>query len=241
MATNEAAQIKQQLALAIQCNEEISFADFCWAGNEFLQQQFLSLLSQSGQIEGRVIYIWGVPGSGKSHLLQAGCQASAQEGASTIYLPLKLLHTWAPAVLEGMSEHDWVAVDDVEEIAGNPAWEEALFHLYNQIQIRNKILIIAGQVPPRQTRWHLADLRSRLTHALILQIHELSDENKINILQGHALQRGLDLSKQVGHYILSRCARNMHDLLNILDRLDHASLVEQRKLTLPFVKNILGV
>ena len=74
-----------------------------------------------------------------------------------------------------------------------------------------------------------------------MQIHELKDEDKINTLQEHAKKRGLELSKSVGHYILNRCARNMHDLQTVLDRLDHASLVAQRKLTIPFVKDVLGV
>ena len=73
------------------------------------------------------------------------------------------------------------------------------------------------------------------------RFRELKDEDKINTLQEHAKKRGLELSKSVGHYILNRCARNMHDLQTVLDRLDHASLVAQRKLTIPFVKDVLGV
>lgn len=222
----------------MQRNDEASFADFCWAGNELLQQQIL--ISLPGKKE-YLFYVWGVPGSGKSHLLQATCQAMAQTGQLVAYLPLKLLHNWDPAILEGMSEHALVAVDDIDTIAGNKAWEEALFHLYNRLQAQHNTLIVTGQVPPVFTTLRLADLRSRLTCALILQIHELSDEDKINTLQEYAKKRGLELPKSVGHYILSRCARNMHDLQAVLDRLDHASLVAQRKLTIPFVKDILAV
>lgn len=222
----------------MQRNDEASFADFCWAGNELLQQQIL--ISLPGKKE-YLFYVWGVPGSGKSHLLQATCQAMAQTGQLVAYLPLKLLHNCDPAILEGMSEHALVAVDDIDTIAGNKAWEEALFHLYNRLQAQHNTLIVTGQVPPVFTTLRLADLRSRLTCALILQIHELSDEDKINTLQEYAKKRGLELPKSVGHYILSRCARNMHDLQAVLDRLDHASLVAQRKLTIPFVKDILAV
>lgn len=238
MAAKESSQIKQQLALAMQCNDEASFADFCWAGNELLQQQILSSLPEKKE---HLFYVWGVPGSGKSHLLQAACQAMAQTDHLVAYLPLKLLHNWDPAILEGMAEHALVAVDDIDMVAGNKAWEEGLFHLYNHLQGRQNTLLITGQVPPALTPMHLADLRSRLTYALILQIHELNDDNKITTLQQYAKKRGLELPTSVGHYILSRCERNMHDLQTILDRLDHASLVAQRKLTIPFVKDILGV
>ena len=113
--------------------------------------------------------------------------------------------------------------------------------MYNRLHAQHNTLIVTGQVPPALTKLHLADLRSRLTYALILQIHELKDEDKISTLQAHAKKRGLELSKSVGHYILNRCARNMHDLRTVLDRLDHASLVAQRKLTIPFVKDVLGL
>ncbi|MCX7118739.1 MAG: DnaA regulatory inactivator Hda [Legionellales bacterium] len=238
MATKDFSQIKQQLALAMQCNDEASFADFCWTGNELLQQQILSSLPEKKE---HLFYVWGLPGAGKSHLLQAACQAMAQAGHAVAYLPLKLLRNWDPAILEGMADHSLVAVDDIEQIAGHSAWEEALFHLYNRLHVQHNTLIITGQVPPVSTTLHLADLRSRLTYALVLQIHELKDEDKINTLQEHAKKRGLELSKSVGHYILNRCARNMHDLQTVLDRLDHASLVAQRKLTIPFVKDVLGV
>jgi DnaA-homolog protein len=238
VAAKDSSQIKQQLALAMQRNDEASFADFCWAGNELLQQQILISLPEKKE---HLFYVWGVPGSGKSHLLQATCQAMAQTGQLVAYLPLKLLHNWDPAILEGMSEHALVAVDDIDTIAGNKSWEEALFHLYNRLQAQHNTLIVTGQIPPVFTTLRLADLRSRLTCALILQIHELSDEKKINTLQEYAKKRGLELPKSVGHYILSRCARNMHDLQAVLDRLDHASLVAQRKLTIPFVKDILAV
>ncbi len=222
----------------MQCNDEASFADFCWTGNELLQQQILPLESEKKE---RCFYVWGAAGSGKSHLLQAACQAMSHARHSVVYLPLKLLQQWDPAILEGMEDHTLVAIDDVDHIAGNRVWEEALFHVYNRIQAQQSILLMTGQTAPTLTAIHLPDLRSRLSCAMILQIHELGDDDKINTLQDHAKKRGLDLPTSVGQYILNRCARNMHALQDILDRLDHASLVAQRKLTIPFVKNILGV
>lgn len=238
MATKGFSQIKQQLVLTVPFNDETSFADFCWTGNELLQQQILSILPEKKE---RLFYLWGSAGSGKSHILQAACQAMSLVGHAVAYLPLKLLQDWDPAILEGMADHDLVAVDDIDAIAGNDAWEEALFHLYNRLQTQQNILLVTGQVPPAVMPIRLPDLRSRLAFALVLQIHELSDDDKIHTLQGHAKKRGLELPTSVGQYIINRCARNMHDLQAILARLDHASLVAQRKLTIPFVKEVLEV
>ena len=237
MASKDFSPIKQQLALAMQCKDEASFDDFCWTGNELLRHQILCSLPEKKEL---FFYIWGNSGSGKSHLLQAICRSVKPEHTAA-YLPLDLLKEWDPAVLEGMAEHAVVAIDDIDQIAGQSGWEEALFHLYNQLQAHHHTLVVSAQLPPGVVPLQLADLRSRLTHALILQIQELSDENKINTLQDYAKKRGLELPNAVGHFILSRCARNMHDLQAVLDRLDHASLVAQRKLTVPFVKDVLGI
>ncbi|MDA9272158.1 DnaA regulatory inactivator Hda [bacterium] len=227
-----------QLPLAIQLNDEATLADFCWGNNALLHQQLLSTLQGEGD---RLIYLWGVTGSGKSHLLQACCQAinSAQ---SASYLPLKILHEWGPQVIEGLDEQTLIAIDDIESIANDAAWEESLFHLYNRIRDQEKsTLIISSQMPPANSPLRLPDLRSRLSWGLVMQINELNDSEKVNRLKSRAKKRGFDLPTSVGQFLLNRCARNMHDLDTLLNHLDEASLIAQRKITIPFVKHILGI
>lgn len=230
--------MNRQLALAVQLNHEATFADFCWGDNALLQQQLQQALQGFGE---RFIYLWGVSGSGKSHLSQACCQA-VNENQSAIYLPLKTLHEWGPQVIEDIDDQTLISIDDIDQIATNTAWEEALFHLYNRIRDNGKTtLIITGTLPPSHSPIRLLDLRSRLAWGLVIQLNELRDEDKIHTLQLHARKRGFELSRSVGQFLLTRCARNMHDLHTLLNRLDEASLVAQRKITIPFVKRILGI
>lgn len=227
-----------QLPLAIQLNDEATLTDFCWQNNTLLQQQVLSTLNGSNE---RLIYLWGVNGCGKSHLLQACCQiVSEQQTAS--YLPLKILNEWGPQVLEGLDEQKLIAIDDIDTIAQDSLWEEALFHLYNRIRDQEKnILIISGQLPPPQSSLKLPDLRSRLSWGLVMQLHELEDDDKIKTLTARAYKRGFELPPSVSQFLLNRCARNMHDLDKLLNQLDEASLIAQRKITIPFVKRVLGL
>ncbi len=228
----------RQLALAIQLNDEATFADFCWGDNDLLHLQLQQTLQGEGE---RLYYIWGCSGSGKSHLLQAICQ-SVDSHQSSIYLPLKILQEWGPQVIEGLNEQSIICIDDINSIAGQINWEEALFHLYNRVRDAGQgILIITGSIPPTQIELKLADLRSRLCWGLIWQVHELSDEDKVKTLQLHAHKRGFELPLSVGQFLLSRCSRNMHDLHVLLNKLDQASLIAQRKITIPFVKEILAL
>ncbi len=230
--------MNRQLALAIQLNTEANLADFFWGGNALLQQQLQHTLFDNGE---RLLYLWGVAGSGKSHLLQACCLA-VNSTQSAIYLPLDVLNEWGPQVIDGVDEQSLICIDDIDAIAGNAAWEEALFHLYNRIRDNgNTTLIVTGKQPPANLPISLPDLRSRLSWGLVIQVNELNDHDKINTLQLHAHKRGFELPTSVGQFLLNRSARNMHDLHSLLNRLDEASLIAQRKITIPFVKNILGI
>lgn len=230
--------MNRQLALAIQLNDEATLTDFCWGSNQLLQQQISNCIEGIGE---RLITIWGSAGCGKSHLLQACCQAlNAQK--TTIYLPLQILKEWGPESIEGVDEHGLIAIDDIDLIAGDSAWEEALFHLYNKVRDNDQtILIISSSQPLTATKIALADLQSRLSWGLVIQLNELSDELKIKTLQQYSKKRGFEFPLSVGQFLLSRCARNMHDLQRILNRLDEASLAAQRKITVPFVKSILKI
>jgi DnaA family protein len=228
--------MNRQLALAIQLNDEATLSDFNWKNNEMLQQQLQETLRCEGE---RFLYLWGTHGSGKSHLLQGCCQAMSLT-QSAIYLPLALLKEWGPQALEGIEEQTLVCIDDIDAIAQDPLWEEALFHLYNRIKDQEHgILIMSGRQPPAQSEIRLSDLRSRLAWGLVIQINELDDEEKISTLKLYANKRGFSLPDSVGQFLLNRCSRNMHDLHHLLDRLDAASLAAHRKITIPFVKSIL--
>ncbi|ASQ44840.1 DnaA regulatory inactivator Hda [Legionella clemsonensis] len=229
--------MNQQLALAIQLNDEATLNNFCWDNNPLLKQQIERCLSGTGE---RLLTLWGNSGCGKSHLLQACCQAL--NGQTTIYLPLQILKEWGPESIEGVDKHNYVAIDDIDLIAGDAAWEEALFHLYNKVRDNeDTTLIISSGQPLTAIKINLPDLRSRLSWGLVMQLHELNDELKIKTLQLHAQQRGFKLPVSVGQFLLNRCGRNMHDLQITLHQLDEASLAAQRKITIPFVKSILNI
>jgi len=227
-----------QLPLAIPLNEEATFADFYWGDNLALQAHLEASLTGSGE---RQIYLWGQPGAGKSHILQACCQR-LDASFPAIYLPLSTLKTYGPEVIEGLHAQMLLCIDNVDAIANDARWEEALFHLYNRIRDEGTgVLIFAGHHSPRNNALQLPDLKSRLAASLVVQVHELSDDNKVDVMRHQARKRGLELPLGVGQFLVKRCARNMHDLHALLNQLDEASWIAQRKLTIPFIKAILDI
>ena len=230
--------MNQQLALAIQLNDEATLDDFHWGENLLLQQHLTMLLEH--QNHKRFVYLWGIPGSGKSHLLQACCQA--YKHGQAIYLPLRLLKDLGPQVMDNLDEQALICIDDIDAIASCSNWEETLFHLYNRVHDNeHSKLIISSQTPPASSTIQLADLKSRLGWGLVIQLHELSDNDKIETIQHHAQKRGFELPTGVMQFLIHRCDRNMHDLHHLLNRLDETSLAAQRKITIPFVKHVLNL
>ncbi len=228
----------KQLPLSIHLNNQLTLDNFCWGDNALLRQAVFKLFEEKE----RFLYLWGESGTGKSHLLQACCQAENTNKHYAMYLPLHILKMSGTDCLVDLEQFHLVAIDDIDIIAGDPAWEEALFHLYNRVRDNYKTrLIISATVAPNLLPIQLPDLQSRLGWGLSLPIKSLSDEHKIATLRKMAWHQGIDLSDKVAYFLMSRCSRNMHDLTKLLYKLDHASLAAKRKITVPFVKKTLNV
>ncbi len=223
-----------QLTLDIGLRDGATFALFEPGAN-------LPLVAALEAAEEPFLFLWGPVGCGRTHLLQAACHHHASQGGSPVYLPLPaLVAQGAVAMLEGLEQLGLICLDDLEAVAGEPIWERALFNLYNRARAAGTRLIAAAASPPQTLPIALPDLRSRLAWGPVFQLQELDDAGKIAALRRRAAGRGLELPEEVGQWLLRRCERDLPSLLLQLDRLDHASLAAQRRLTIPFVRSVLG-
>nr|WP_303900953.1 DnaA regulatory inactivator Hda [Thiohalomonas denitrificans] len=187
------------------------------------------------------LFLWGSSSSGRSHLLQAACQGMSGGGGGAVYLPLSDNVELAPEMLEGLETMALVAVDDLQQVAGDTEWELGLFHLYNRARESGCRIIVAADAPPGALGILLPDLRSRLGWGPVYQLLPLADGDKRTALQLRARRRGMALSDEVANYILQRSPRDLHSLFSMLEHLDRASLAAQRRLTIPFVREQLAV
>ena len=185
-------------------------------------------------------WLWGPGGSGKTHLLQAACRAAESKALNAGYLPMDQLVRHGPEVLEGWQDRDLLAMDRIESIAGSPAFEAALFKLFNELHAAGGKLLIASQSAPTTLPVKLADLKSRLAWGVIYQLERLNDDQCVAALQLRARHRGLEMPDATARYLMRRLPRDIATLCDWLDRLDSASLAAQRRLTVPFVKVVLG-
>lgn len=198
-----------------------------------LNAEILSALRGSSR---EPVWLWGNPGCGKTHLLQAACAAAGEAAA---YLPLDRSLGLPPEALKGFESCHLLCVDDVDQAAGNLAWEEALFRLFNEASELRSRIIFAARSAPRRIDWRLDDWRSRAAACIVYHLRELDDTGRADALRLRAAQRGLDLPAETLEYLLKRMPRDLRSLFQILDELDEASLVAQRRLTIPFIRDAL--
>lgn len=225
----------QQLPLGMTLGSDLTFDTLVTTPNIEALEAVRSALRANGQL----VYVWGEAGSGRSHLLQALVRDAGEHERRAALLPLAERAAWQPEILEGWDGLDVVALDDIDAIEHDMDWERALFNLFNAVRDAGCSLVVSASGPPGGLDMLLPDLRSRLGSMLVYQWHALDDEGRLQALQTKARARGMELPNETGQWLLSRKSRDMHFLADVIDRLDHASLAAQRRLTIPFIREVL--
>lgn len=230
--------MNDQLVLGLQLRDSARFSNFVAGNNRELLEQLerLAALTEAGQL-----FVWGAPGTGKTHLLQAVCHRVTNQNRTAAYLSLDDTAGLPPELLQGWENHALVCLDNIQAIAGQAGWEEAVFHLYNRLRESRHSLVVSASLAPGQLPLRLADLRSRLGAGLVYQLQALDDESSLQALQLRARLRGFELPEDTGRYLLKRVPRDLPALMNLLEQLDAASMVAQRRLTIPFTKTVLDL
>ncbi|PNS09387.1 DnaA regulatory inactivator Hda [Solilutibacter silvestris] len=219
-----------QLPLALATRADRRFGDFVGAAARILADGI-----DAG--DQRAWLLTGPAGVGKTHLLMATHAAHPQGSA---YLALPQVAGSLADVAPMFEQHRLLALDGLEALIGHRDDEVALFDLHNRVLDHGGQLLYAARSPPEQLAFALPDLRSRLTQATRLPLSPLDETQRSELLRARAAQRGLVLDDAAAEWLMRRCERDLGSLMDVLDRLDHASLAAQRRLTVPFLREVLG-
>lgn len=238
--TTSCLQTPTQYSLDIALPKFATFETFIDASDSQLLS-VLKQLSQPSSTEPRQYFLWGAVGTGKTHLLQAICNHQVNTSQNAIYLPMKELVDQQAAIFNDMHQLDVVCIDDVDAVLGNKEWDRQLFLLINELRANNKSIVMTAAHNPHEAPVSFPDLASRLVWGPVYKLNVLSDNGKSCAIQEHAKVRGLEVSTEVCSFLLKRFPRDLNKLIGLLDKLDKESLVQQKKVTVPFVKTVLNL
>jgi DnaA family protein len=185
------------------------------------------------------LYLWGERGCGKTHLLQAACRLVSERGGLSAYLPLAELLALPTDILEGLENMDLVCLDDLQSISHLDSWELAIFNLYNLLKDNKIPLLLAATVPPVNLNV-LDDVVSRLNSGGVYRLEKLPETDQCQLLQAYAAELGLILPSAVGLYFIHQ-NKDLKSMIDWLEQLDGLAIGKKRRLTLPFVKDVLNI
>ncbi|WP_086933250.1 DnaA regulatory inactivator Hda [Agarilytica rhodophyticola] len=223
-----------QLSLGVSLRDEATFANF-YSEDNGLALSVMRAIASGDERSHHVI--WGASGCGLTHLMQAVCLQAHEVGRSVKYFPMAdIVDKTAKDILAGLDTTELICLDNIEVISGQRSWEVEIFHLFNRLRDAGHTLLMGMHTSPAELGIELPDLKSRILGCPIYRIESLNDEQKQKVLIMRADARGLKMPIDVAKYILNHASRDMNDLFKLLNQLDDASMQQQRKLTIPFVK-----
>lgn len=225
----------KQLLLNVRPRPDARLADF--AGPVYAP--LLAAAQSWLEMPGSLLYVYGEPGYGRSHLLAALCAEAERRGLSALALSLPEVREAGPELLAGLEQQKVLALDDIEAVAGRRDWEEGLFHLFNRAVAQGARMVFSAAAPPGRLELGLPDLVSRLGQAAVWSMPRPDDASREALVLAVAQRRGWVLETDVLRYLCQRLPREPGRLLGGLDALDQASLAAGRRLTVPFARACL--
>ncbi len=225
-----------QLPLQFEFQSNQSFDTFYPGSNteivNHLQQFFIKGEQQ--------IFLWGEAGTGKTHLLHSLIQEAKNHHKTSFYFSLDTDIFPCPSMLEGLESLDIVCFDNIQQIAGIKEWELAFFNFYNLHRDANKKLVLSAPCPPKYLDIQLPDLKTRMSWGLTLKLKTLADEQQLNALIYKANDLGFEIPLNVGRFLITRYAQDLASIWVLLDKINLATLAAKRRLTIPFLKQIMA-
>jgi len=227
-----------QLPLGVQLPDTASFETYFAGPNA---EAVAALQATVAPGSPALLLLYGPAGTGKSHLLQALTRAAARSVACA-YVPLRELRAEGAApgdTLDGLERAQLVCLDDIDAVLAQPDWELSLLRLLDALRAHGGRAVLAAPAAPERLALPLPDLRTRLAQAAVYGLKPLSDHDRTGLLLERARARGLELPEDAARHLLARLPRDPGSLVAAIERLDHALLSAQRKLTLSFVQQWL--
>ena len=224
----------KQIALDIGLASVPSIKNF-FAGPNDAAVKHLALWSGNSLRAPVPTYLWGEPGSGKTHLLKAAGEALKEQGArfgwmdASVLQPPEFDEAWAAVIMDDC--HLYTA--DQQQMAFN--W---FVNALSPADGQPRWLLAAGNLPPADLALR-DDLRSRLGWGHIFELQALTEPERRSVLRREADARGVFLSDDVMDFMLRRFSRDLSSLMQLLDKLDGYALQTQRAITIPLIKAML--
>ena len=229
-----------QMPLKIGLRDDACFETFV-TEKESLAVALNALQTALLKDSGSAFYLFGSGGVGKTHLLQAACRFVTEKNQASVFLPISDASLpLIPDVLIGLEQMPLVCLDDIDDKVGDKKWELALANLLTKSSVQGHTVLLSGETPINDWSITTQELAKALMNVLPIEMQGLEQKAEVVVaLQRHSAKMGFELPSEVGNFLIKKFSTDLQELLAVLKLLEQATLVEKRRLTLPFVKQVL--
>ena len=188
-------------------------------------------------------YLHGPVSSGKTHILSAWFNASANINPNfkMAYVSGHTLARKGASLLEGLDVCNLIAIDDIDLCCGDRSIELGLVALIEQIRNKGHSFASSASHTPGIVPFTLKDLSTRLVWGTSFGLHLLSDEGKFEALKLHMQHAGYTIPDDAILYLLNHSSRNMQDLLDILQNTCVSCLTHGKRFTTRYLKDLWNI
>ena len=197
------------------------------------------------------LYLTGASGLGKTHLLMSIGNHLAETAADTraLYVHCRDLTASLDRGESGLpgnlgtsgSEIDFLLLDDIDQIDAHPTAQETLYRIYNQTLEQGGKMVFAGRTPANQLEQTESFLTSRFKWGMTAELLPMDDEATSQLMQKLATDLSLDIPDKIITFLLNRMPRDFQSVKQAITCINEESLRKKHKVTLPLVKNALGI
>ncbi len=207
-------------------------------------------VAQSEVVSFNPLFLYGGVGLGKTHLMHAVAWNIKKRNPkkNVVYLTAeKFMYQFIKALRfknimsfkEQFRSVDVLMIDDVQFIIGKDNTQEEFFHTFNTLIDKKRQIIISADKSPADLDGLEDRLKSRLGWGLVADIHPLTYELRLGILQAKAEQKSLKLKQEVMEFLANKITNNVREMEGALNRLAVHASIQDSEISVDLVKDVL--
>jgi len=218
-----------QLGLPISLDSKMLLDNF------IANSELLNLIHQLFQDKkASEIYVYGLTGQGKTHVLQGVVLKALANDKNAIYIDC--IDSFPEHLLDFIDQLSFISLDNVDLISKEN--QEIFFDLYNRARQAGVVILVSGSSLPADLTV-MKDLKTRLSLAAVYKLEALNDELTMDVLNKQMNDRNLTIDSKIYEYLFKNYSRDLNTLVSAMNQLDKASLQSKKAISIPFVKTVL--